>query len=117
MSDVTYHLVPGEYYRDTDRQAPYTPEQFEAEGFIHCSNGVKNVVIAGNTHYKDDRRMYVVLVIETAKVVPEIVYEDGDTERIHPHIYGPLNRDAIVDIVPILRQPDGAFLPPPLPAP
>ena len=110
MSDVTYHLVPAEYYRDTDRQAPYTPEQFEADGFIHCTDGVENVVTVGNAHYKDDRRMYVVLVIDTSKVVPEIVYEDP--ERIYPHIYGPLNRDAIIDIVPALRAADGGFLRP-----
>jgi hypothetical protein len=43
-------------------------------------------------------------------VQPEIRYEDP--EHIYPHIYGPLNRDAIVTIVPMLRNADGTFLPP-----
>ncbi len=108
--DVLFHLVPAEYYRDCDSSEPYTPADFETDGFIHCTDGVDNVAGVGNTHYKDDRRMYIVLVIDRAKVRPEIKYEDA--ARIYPHIYGPLNRDAITDILPVLRASDGSFLRP-----
>jgi len=108
--DVIFHLVSGEYYRDSDSSAPYTPATFVEDGFIHCTQGVDNVAAVGNRHYKDDRRMYIVLVIDPAKVQPEIRYEDP--ERIYPHIYGAINRDAIVSIVPVLRTADGSFLPP-----
>jgi uncharacterized protein (DUF952 family) len=110
MADTTFHLVAAEYYRDTDRGQPYVPATFEAEGFIHCTDGADNVAAVGNRYYRDDRRMYVVLVIDTRKVESNIVYEDAD--GIYPHIYGPLNRDAIVDILPVLRAADGSFLPP-----
>lgn len=108
--DVLFHLVSGEYYRDSDSAAPYTPAAFESDGFIHCTDGLDNVTSVGNRNYKDDRRMYVVLVIDRAKVRPEIKYEDA--ARIYPHIYGPLNRDAIADILPVLRASDGTFLRP-----
>ena len=110
MSDVIYHLVAAEYYRDTDRTQPYTPEPFADEGFIHCTDGIANVVSVANRYYKDDQRMYVALAVDPAKVEAEIKYEDP--ERIYPHIYGPLNRDAIVDLLPMLRGADGTFLPP-----
>lgn len=111
MSDaVIFHLVPGEYYRDSDSSGPYRPATFDEEGFIHCTQGVDNVAAVGNRHYKDDRRMYIVLVIDPAKVQPEIRYDDA--ARIYPHIYGPLNRDAITEILPVLRESDGSFLPP-----
>lgn len=110
MSDLTYHLVAAEYYRDTDRSRPYAPESLDTDGFIHCTDGADNVAATANRYYREDRRMYVVLVIDVARVAPEIVY--ADDARIHSHIYGPLNRDAIVEILPVLRTPDGAFLPP-----
>jgi uncharacterized protein (DUF952 family) len=110
MSDITYHLVAAEYYRDANRTQPYTPEAFAADGFIHCTDGSDHVAEVGNLHYRQDRRMYVALVIDKTKVVPSIVYEDA--ARLYPHIYGPLNRDAIVEVVPLLRAQDGAFLPP-----
>lgn len=110
MSGVTYHLVAGEYYRDSDRSAPYVPEAFAADGFIHCTDGADNLVATANRRYAGDRRMFVALVIDTSKVAAEIRYEDA--AGIYPHIYGPLNRDAIVDILPMLRAADGTFLPP-----
>jgi uncharacterized protein (DUF952 family) len=110
--DVLFHLVPAAYYRDCDSAAPYTPAAFDDEGFIHCTDGADNVAAVGNRYYKDDRRMYIVLVIERAKVTPEIRYEDD--AGIYPHIYGPLNRDAITEIIPVLRESDGSFLPPKL---
>ena len=110
MSEFTFHLVAAEYYRDCDRKVPYLPAAFDADGFIHCTDGAENVAEVANRYYRDDRRMYVVLVIDTARVLARVVYEDP--ARIYPHIYGALNRDAIVDVQPILRAADGSFLPP-----
>jgi uncharacterized protein (DUF952 family) len=107
---TTYHLVAATYYRDCDAAAPYVPEAFASDGFIHCTDGAQNVADVANRYYKDDRRMYIALVIDRARVAPEVRYEDP--ERIYPHIYGALNRDAIVSIVPMLREADGTFLPP-----
>jgi uncharacterized protein (DUF952 family) len=110
--DVIFHLVAAEYYRDSDSSVPYTPATFEDEGFIHCTKGADNVAAVGNRYYKDDRRMYIALVIEREKVGPEIRYAEGDTDRIYPHIHGPLNRNAIIERLPVLREADGGFLAP-----
>jgi uncharacterized protein (DUF952 family) len=108
--DVIFHLVPATYYRDCDASAPYTPATFLDDGFIHCTDGLDNVTDIGNRYYKEDLRMYIVLVIDLAKVQPDIRYEDP--EHIYPHIYGPLNRDAIREILPLMRAADGAFVRP-----
>jgi len=110
VSDVTFHLVAAEYFRGCDRTADYIPEAYAADGFIHCTDGADNVAAVANRYYRDDRRMYVVLVIDTRNVAASIRYEDE--ARIYPHIYGPLNRDAIVEVAPILREQDGTFRPP-----
>ena len=110
MSELTFHLVAAEYYRDTDRGAPYAPAAFAADGFIHCTDGAENVAEVANRYYRDDRRMYIVLVIDKALIEPRVVYEGP--AGIYPHIYGALNRDAIVDVRPVLRAADGSFLPP-----
>ncbi len=113
MGDLTLHLVPAEYFLDCDRDAPYVPERFEHEGFIHCTDGADELARTGTRCYREDYRMYVVLVIDKRRVQPSMRYEDE--ARIYPHIYGALNRDAIVGVVPVLRAAGGAFLPPRLP--
>ena len=107
---TTFHLVAGTYYRDCDASQPYIPESFAAEGFIHCTDGADNLAATATRYYAGDQRMYIALVIDKARVLAEIRYEDP--ARIYPHIYGPLNRDAILTIVPMLRNADGSFLPP-----
>ena len=113
MSDLTLHLVAAEYFRDSDRAASYVPETFAQDGFIHCTDGAEELASTGTRYYRDDRRMYVALVIDKRLVQPSIRYEDA--ARVYPHIHGPLNRDAIVAVVPVLRDADGAFRPPRLP--
>lgn len=102
--------MAAEEYRDTDRSAPYAPRAFADEGFIHCTNGARNVAATANRYYRDDRRMYVALVIDLALVEGDVTCDDPD--RVYPHIHAPLNRDAIVEIVPMLRTRDGGFLAP-----
>ncbi len=108
--DFLFHLVAAEYYRDCDSTTEYVPAAFEADGFIHCTDGLENVADVANRYYKDDLRMYIVLVIDRGAVRAEIRYDDE--AGIYPHIHGPLNRDAIVDILPMLRNGDGAFTTP-----
>jgi uncharacterized protein (DUF952 family) len=56
-----------------------------------------------------------VLVIDVTKVSARVAYEDD--LRIYPHIYGPLDRAAIMQVAPAPRTLDGTFLPPELDAP
>jgi pimeloyl-ACP methyl ester carboxylesterase/uncharacterized protein (DUF952 family) len=107
---TTYHLVPASHFESTDSSEPYIPQAFEQDGFIHCTDGIDNVLQTGNRYYKDEPRDYLLVVIDTTKVQAPIVYEDP--ARIFPHIYGPLNRDAIVATLPVPRAADGSFLTP-----
>jgi uncharacterized protein (DUF952 family) len=108
MTTKTYHLVPRPYFESQDPSADYYPEALEREGFIHTTNGADELILTANRHCRSDPRPYLVLEIDLARVVAPVRYDDS--RRIYPHIYGPLNRDAIVDIRAIRRQADGTFL-------
>lgn len=112
MSDggLTYHLVAEPYYRSQEPDKPYVPEDFERDGFIHCTDGVEALVRVGNRYYRGDPRPYLILTIDKGRVAPEVRYEDA--VRRFPHIYGPLNRDAIMKTRPAPRLPRGAFVMP-----
>ncbi len=107
MPSITYHLVAEPYYQSTNTSEAYTPEDFASDGFIHCTDGVENVIATANRYLEKDDRRWLVLVIDKEQVSAEIKYEDA--ERIYPHIYGSLNRDAIVSAQPVKRAADGTF--------
>jgi uncharacterized protein (DUF952 family) len=108
---TSYHLIPREAYERADPAADYLPSAFPADGFIHLTDGADELAVTGNRYYRADPRPFVVLVIDLARVRAPVRYEDP--RRVYPHIYGPLNRDAIVAVRDVPRAPDGTFLSPP----
>ncbi len=102
--NIIYHLVNAGYWHSCDEVIPYVPGDFDAEGFIHCTRGLDLMVQVANTYYQDVPGEFFLLVIDESRVTAEIKYENG-----FPHIYGPLNRDAITTIQPMPRQTGGRF--------
>lgn len=108
---ITYHGTPKAYYESLDPHQPYIPRDFAQEGFIHCTDGRQAVSIILTLFCRNEPGEWLVLYIDQDRVQAPIKYEDP--AGIYPHIYGPLNRDAIVKVAEIGRAPDGTFLMPP----
>jgi uncharacterized protein (DUF952 family) len=111
MSDerIIYHIVPADYYNNLPGDQPYIPQRFAEEGFIHCTRGEERTLLVANTVYRKKPDNFLLLVIDEHKVQPEIRHEIVG-EILFPHIYGPLNRDAITRVQEMVRAPDGTFL-------
>ncbi len=106
---IIYHLTPVEYYRAQLTDRPYVPADFAREGFIHCTRGDEQLIVVANRYYRYDERPFFVLVINEDLVTAEIKNEPGKDGVLYPHIYGPLNRTAIVSVLHMPRLPDGTF--------
>jgi uncharacterized protein (DUF952 family) len=109
MTDVIYHLVPVDYWEAQPVDRPYEPADFAREGFIHCTRGDQQVTIVANRYYRNDRREWLVLVLDGQAVTSEIKYEPGHDGLLYPHIYGSLNRDAIREVLHMPRDADGTY--------
>ena len=107
---TSYHLVPREEWERADPAVDYLPSAFAKDGFIHLTDGASELAATGNRHYRSDPRTFLALVVDLGRVQAPVRYEDP--RQIYPHIYGPLNRDAIVGMVDVPRAPDGTLLPP-----
>jgi len=77
-------------------------------GFIHCSR-LGQVAAVANARYRPAPPL-VLLVIDPGKVRAEIRDEDLEgAGQPFPHVYGPLNIDAVVEVRPFVPGPDGSF--------
>jgi uncharacterized protein (DUF952 family) len=77
--------------------------------FIHASRP-EQVAMVANFVYDDVPEPLCLLVIDTERLVSALCDEDLDGIGISfPHIYGPLNLDAVVDVRPYLRAADGRW--------
>ena len=93
----------------------YHADSLSTEGFIHCSKASQIVAVA-NTFYRGQQGL-VLLVIDPSKLEPALKWEPpAEPEPTHaregelfPHLYGPLNLDAVVNVIKFEPDADGIF--------
>jgi uncharacterized protein (DUF952 family) len=91
----------------------YRTESLDTEGFIHCSTRAQVLSVA-NSIFRGERDL-VLLCIESSRVQAPIQFDADKTGERFPHIYGPLNTDAVVRSVALPQGSDGQFTLPDLP--
>lgn len=90
---LIYHIVLPDVWATFDTDL-YKHASLEAEGFIHCSfAGQLDAVIA---RYYSGKERVVVIEIESDNLISRMIKEPSTNREIYPHIYGYVNRDAIV---------------------
>jgi glutathione S-transferase len=98
-----YHLVtPSDW--ESAGTGPYRAASLATEGFIHCSNR-DQVARVANLFYADAAEL-LVLAVEVNRLTSPARDEDAGTGERFPHVYGPLDRDAIVAVERLQRGPD-----------
>jgi uncharacterized protein (DUF952 family) len=105
---MTFHLTTMECWERQKNLETYVPDAFANEGFIHCTDGQQNMIDTANRYYANDPATFICLEIDPARVSSEIRYEDP--AHIYPHIYGPLNTEAVIAIRSMIRNVDGRFV-------
>lgn len=107
-SSVILHITTARAWNGAQQQGEYTAESLATEGFIHCSTPEQIVgVFMERFRGRDD---HTILIINPAKVRAAIVYEDCyEMGQKFPHIYGPLNLDAVQGTAALPPDEDGFF--------
>ena len=92
-----YHITTKNEWEAAETKGVYTAPSLETEGFIHCSEEqqVKDVL----ERYYSGSKDLVKLVIDPKKLKAELKYELAPSVHENfPHVYGPINLDAVIDV-------------------
>jgi uncharacterized protein len=120
--EFVLHLTPAATFAALPAGADYLPEAYAQDGFIHCTGEPETLLEVANRFYRDVPGEMVVLVIDPARLRAAVRYEAAIPPRpgaadppdagtlLFPHVYGPINREAIVAVRPAKRAPDGTYL-------
>jgi uncharacterized protein (DUF952 family) len=108
-----FHITSSEHFDPTKNE--YLPPQYAQDGFIHCTRGADLMLMVANKYYRTVPGEFLLLVIDVGALTAPLKYEalDPDVPFPFPHIYGPLNREAIIKTLTMKRAVDGTFLVPP----
>lgn len=104
---ITYHLAVRDEWESQKNNDEYLPGAFDADEFIHCTDGLDLLTEIANMFYTSSPEPRVVLVLDVSQIGSEVRYDDA--EQRFPHIYGPLNPSAVVAELPVERGDDGRF--------
>jgi uncharacterized protein (DUF952 family) len=108
LAPIAYHLAPASAWAATAEGTPFVAASLATHGFVHLTHRMTDLVDVANQFYRDEPGPHVVLTIALRRLDVPWRY-DGD-ERF-PHVYGPLNRDAITEVREIPRDADGTYGP------
>ena len=92
---LIYHIVLPDVWAAFDTDL-YRAASLETEGFIHCSYAEQLDAVI-KRYYSGASRV-IVLAIEPDRLMSRVLREPSTNNEIYPHIYGPINRDAIVSV-------------------
>jgi len=95
---IIYHVTTAAEWKAAQEKGAYEAASLKTEGFIHCSE--EHQVAGVLERYFSDQEDLLKLVIDTSKLTSGYVQEWSPSVRdTFPQIYGPINLDAVVDIV------------------
>jgi uncharacterized protein (DUF952 family) len=112
---IVLHLMPAAAWRAWTAGAPYEPASLASEGFVHCTAGDELMLEVANRFYAGTDDDLLAVALETERLTSEVRWEapahpDGSDAAVDaprfPHVYGLLDRDAVVGARRVVR--DGA---------
>jgi uncharacterized protein (DUF952 family)/RimJ/RimL family protein N-acetyltransferase len=101
-----FHITTRAAWQAAQASGTLIPASFASVGFTHCSQR-EQVLWVANGKFRSQRDL-LLLEIDARRVQAEIRWEPVD-HTFFPHIYGPLNIDAVAAARALIPDPDGFF--------
>jgi uncharacterized protein (DUF952 family) len=104
-------------WQEAVHRGTYEPASLGSEGFIHCSTAMQTLDTANR--FFEGRQDLVLLSIDPERLAAACRWEtplnSGDERRgeLFPHVYGPLNLNAVIQVVDFPCEADQSFRWPP----
>lgn len=115
VTQMILHLASNDAWLAAVKKGDYHADSLSTEGFIHCSKPSQILDVA-NTFYHSQQGL-VLLVIAPSKLRAELKWEPPAESvpthtragELFPHIYGPINLEAVVRVIRFEPNADGSF--------
>src|SRR5690606_10811986 len=119
MSQTILHIISRDAWESARQSAEIRAPSLDSQGFIHFSTAEQVTRVADNIFPGVQDLM--LLVVDVDKLTAPLRWEPPDmpgeeappTGELFPHLYGPLNVDAVRAAAAFPSTPDGTFTLPP----
>lgn len=101
------HIAHGDEWMRAQMNGVYRADSLSVQGFIHCSYPHQVTKVVNSVYW--GQRGLVLLQIDSDRLDSKVVEEDGGGGELYPHVYGPINLDAVVKVERLEPGDDGSF--------
>jgi uncharacterized protein (DUF952 family) len=113
-----YHLAPSSELHAGCTADSYAPARLPEDGFVHCAGSMAVALSVAGDYYADVDEPLHVLAIDPAKLSAELRFEAPapiagggrahlDKASHFPHVYGAIDRGAIVEVGTLAKTGGG----------
>ena len=108
------HITSKSSWVDAQAKGEYRADSLAAEGFIHCSMPAQVVAVA--ERFYAGQHGLILLILDSKRIRAEVRYEAGTDkpDELFPHVYGPINLDAVARVLDFEPDFTGHWILPPL---
>ena len=96
-----FHITTRQAWQQAEQRGLYLTSSLDSEGFIHLST--ESQWPRTVERFYRDQRDTLLLRIDPVRLFSEVRYEPADGE-LFPHLYGPLNLEAVVTITELRER-------------
>ena len=113
---MIYHITSRSAWNEARQSGEYRVASLETEGFIHCSTSTQVLPVVEKFYM--GQRGLLLLMIDPSLLSSDLKWEPpsggapppGVPEgEPFPHVYGPINLEAVVKAVDLESNPDGHY--------
>ena len=118
MSKSIYHLLPYADWQAIPPEGWYKPESLRHEGFVHFSGDETALLAVANAYYREITEPMAVLTVDPGGLTAPVRWEPAHPQPADqrfadvpfPHVYGPVEHSAVIEVRHFRRGPDGSYL-------
>jgi uncharacterized protein (DUF952 family) len=96
---MIYHVTSRQDWHSQKANSQFIPEDYHREGFIHCCTPEQLPGVL--ERYFKGKSQLIMLHVDESLLDAKLIYETSTNDEKFPHVYGGINRDAIVKVVEI----------------
>ncbi len=114
------HLIPKSAWDQLAETQAVSNESLSTDGFIHCTDDPLVMLGVANAFYTQQAGDFVVLHVDVERLSSPCIWEEpahpeGRTDVVplaksFPHVYGPIDRAAVVAVYAVQRDSQGNFV-------
>ena len=105
---LIYHLAQKDEWNQFSTFTEYSCSSLSDEGFIHCSEDHEQALRVANRLFKGTTDL-LVLALDVNKLESPLKREASRSGEIYPHIYGPINTNAVSQVLELHCDDNGDF--------